>query len=413
MSPFLLEGPMQYYHLVLSEPHFLAAWAAGLVTYAAVRRREAGTGRTPALAAALGLIVAWTALLRTQGIVLVPAILAAMHVDRFRRSTVTAFAGTALAPIVMWAAIHRVMVTKGPVSLQPDEMGYASWLKVSSVGEAIELAGRSLAFNWTWYWRDFPGSLVETRVAGITLVTALALLTALGAVVAFRRQSPLVLTVAATIGLIALWPWPQDRFVYGFLPVAALLAGTGLQYALDRCSRPVVLGAKCALALIALLALTWQIEIRRAAYRPGSPRLTMGVTAPGHTFLANTRYLIAVSQWVRANTGPDDRLMVDSPAAVYLYTGRKAVNASPGERGVGRSAFEVPSRYVAQQVINEGVTVVIPGSPQLTAGLRSIEERCPGMFAVAATKEARPSVRAYRVVGDRGCLRAMTGDDGR
>lgn len=408
LGPFLLEGPIQYYHLVLTESYFVALWAASLVAYAILRDRSArGDPRAVTAAVVTGLLIATAILFRTQAIVLVPAILGAALVDRLRRSTISLLAGAALGPVAIWTGIHRWMVAPDSVTLQPDEAPYTSWLQVSGAGEALGLAVRSMVFNWTWYWRGFPGTLVEPWLAGVVLVAVLAILVAWGAAVGVRRQPALALTVAFTIALIALWPWPQDRFIFGFLPPAALLAGAALQRALARCARPVALGSHAALTVLALLVLARQMELRRAAYGQANPRLAIGVQPPGHVLLANTRYLIGISQWVRANTRPEDRLLVDSPAAVYLYTGRKAVNASPGERGVGPSALDVPARYVAERVINEGVSIIVPSAPQLIAGLRAIEERCPGTLAQAGTVDGWTTVNVYRVVGGRECLEEM------
>jgi hypothetical protein len=410
IGPFLLEGPIQYYHLVLSEPYFLALWAAALAAYAALRPRTPDrTAASIGPVVRAGLFVAGAVLFRTQGIVLIPAFVGAMLVDRASGRSIAAFCGAALVPVAAWTVIHGLIVAAGPVSLQPDEASYVSWLGVSSVGEAVRFAGRSLPFNWTWYWRGFPGNFGDTWMAGVAVVTALMGLTLVGFVTEFRRQAAPVLTVAATVGLLAVWPWPQDRFVYGFLPFAGLLAAAGLRRACSSCSRPVAIIAYASVGAIALSVMARQVDIRRAAYWRDDPRAAIGVNAPGHVLLANTKFLLSVSQWVLANTSPEDRLLVDSPAAVYLYTGRKAVNASPGERSVGLSAFDIPGQYLADRVINDGVTIVVHGSPGLTTDLLTVEQLCPGSLVVAGVAEGWTQVRVYRVVGDGSCIRDTFG----
>ena len=410
LGPFFTEMAVEYFHLPLSDPYFVGIWAAALVTYATLRRRRErlGTDHEPWVAAlVLGLLVALATLFRTQGVVLVLALGIALLMDRFRRRTVTAYAVSALGPLVIWSVVHQAMVAVGPLSTQPDEAPYTSWITVGTPWEMAAFVWRAVVLNWTWYWRGMPGNFADQWLSGVLILVVLALALAGGLVREFPRRPALALSLAGTIALLAVWPWPQDRFVAAFLPLAGLLAGRGTQLALGRCRRALQAAGYATLVVLVGSIAARQVEIRRSAYWPTNPQEVLGVTSPGFTLLSNTRFLVSVARWTLANTRRDDRIMVFSPAALFLYTRRQAVAGSPAESRIGPSVFDTPGRYLARRTLEDGVTVVVGGSPQIEGELTAVRHRCPASVTFAGTSEGWAEVRMFRIGRDEVCLRSV------
>jgi hypothetical protein len=92
--------------------------------------------------------------------------------------------------------------------------------------------------------------------------------------------------------------------------------------------------------------------------------------------------------------------MVDAPAAVYLYTGRRTVAAQPTESRLASSVFGVPGRYLAERILADSVTVVV-SAPALEQDVLTIARSCPRVLA------RDPSALAvyFRVTRDETCLR--------
>ncbi len=128
------------------------------------------------------------------------------------------------------------------------------------------------------------------------------------------------------------------------------------------------------------------------------------------TLLAfRTPFIAKVARWVRARTDPGDRIMVDAPASVYLYTGRHTVVAEPTESALGPSVFAVPGRYLAERILADSVTVVVwhSAAPHLRTDIETVAARCPGVLVLADTVSA---AAYFRVTRDAQCLRARVLD---
>src|SRR2546428_9015968 len=117
------------------------------------------------------------------------------------------------------------------------------------------------------------------------------------------------------------------------MPFAGLLGASTLQLGVTRGS---VMSRRLAYALLGVVALMGgvrQVALRRAAeaaLASGAPPPPEN-RSPLYVLAGNSRYIFGVVSWVRANTTSQDRIMVDAPAAVYLYTGRKTAAAAPAE----------------------------------------------------------------------------------
>jgi hypothetical protein len=145
LQPLLFLRSLRYFSGAASEPWFLLCWAAALVL--AWRITERADSRRIAFAVALGLVLAAATLVRTQGVVLLPAVLIALLAARVPRAAVGAVLAAALVPLAAWRLALARMVATGPVASQPDQVAYSSWIPHGSVGEFAAFVGRVLAVN--------------------------------------------------------------------------------------------------------------------------------------------------------------------------------------------------------------------------------------------------------------------------
>jgi hypothetical protein len=162
------------------------------------------------------------------------------------------------------------------------------------------------------------------------------------------------------------------------------------------------------LGVLLLLVTSRQTELREAAaraYVTGAARDED--KSPAMTLAVRSRFIALVSGWIQGHTTSADRIMVDAPAAVYLYTGRRAVGGHPTESRFATSVFQMPGRYLAERILADSLTVVVwaPGGGGGDAGLdrdvATIGERCPRVLA----REPAPVAVVFRVTRDERCLR--------
>src|SRR5690606_41162098 len=126
VAPFFLNPALVYGRLVLSEPYFMAGWAVALVLGHRVAELPPGRRRTLE-AAALGLVLAGTVLVRSQAVALVPALLAALAIRRAGAAPFGAALLGAVAPVAVWHVVHTGWIAAGPLSTAADEVSYLAW----------------------------------------------------------------------------------------------------------------------------------------------------------------------------------------------------------------------------------------------------------------------------------------------
>ncbi len=409
VAPFLFEGAIQCFSLPIGEPYFALGWGVALACYYRMRS-VADPGRRLAWAAGLGAVCAAVTLTRTQGIVLLPALLAAMAIDRIGWRPAAAFAAAGALPLAAWRAILARLMAAGPVATRFEEASYGDWIGLAAPGDLAASLASAVSLNWKAYWSWIAGYVSDARWAGLLIVIVGALLAAIGAGLLVRRHAAWVLTALATVVVIALWPYSQDRFVFAFLPFVGPLAGYAVQRGLAGIRRPVRLAAYALLAALALSIGARQFAIRRTAYGAANPYPVLGFPYLGHYLLMHTRYILTTAAWVRDNTTEADRLLVNAPAALYLYTGRRGVTSSLTESTVRTTAYRDPGRYLAARLLDDGVTVVVLGDLRhpITADVAAIFQRCPGILAFAGAYERWITILVYRVRRSTeldGCLR--------
>ncbi|MGH7699133.1 MAG: hypothetical protein ACREMJ_01220 [Gemmatimonadales bacterium] len=403
-SPFVLDGTTQYYNIPLTEPYLVLGWAAALVIAYPLVDAGALTPRRIGRAVALGLVLAATTLFRSAGAVLLPAILLALALHRRWRETVACAAGI-LLPLAAWAVLRAAWTAQAPVSSHPDDVGYWRWLGVEGPLALVGYAGRTVAMHAVEYLVKLASYLVSSRWIGVGLVGAATAAAGLACVRWWRAHTALVLTTLAASALTLLWPFAQGRLLLPLLPFLGLLAAGTVDLGLRRVPANLRRVAPAALGFVVLAVTLRQVELREAAaraYQTGvlpppadlSPILTLAV---------RSRFIARVVGMVQERTAPADRVMVDAPAAVYLYTGRRTVSGQPTESGLAPSVFHVPGRYLAERILADSVTVVVwaPPAPALEQDLAAVATRCPGVLM----REATAPAMFYRVTRNEACLR--------
>ncbi len=374
-GPFLLEGSVQYFNLPLSEPWFMLGWASCLVLYPTVVRGAWGW------ALVLGALAAVTTLIRSQAVVLIPALALAVWVDRraWRRPALVGAAG--VAPLLAWGLWHRARAAAGPLGTQPDEAAYAAWAP-DSLSAAIRLARELPISQITSYWQVLPSHLASWDWVGAVIWLALLVGFAIGAVRIFRQAPALVFTTLALGCVVAVWPFGQDRFVLALLPFVGLVAAVGVEAVAaarhpddGRAGAPPVLAV---LLTVLVATIGWrQVQIRGLATE--EPTESTIYSHPAQFLPYNTEFVIAASRWVGTRASPDDRLLTPLPSALWLYTGRKGVNATPAEPNVGPSVFEQPGRYLSTRVLEDDVTLLLLWNPNflITRDAATVQDACP------------------------------------
>jgi hypothetical protein len=398
IGPFLLEQSIQYYSIPLAEPYFMLGWA-GAVALAATVTSASG-------AAALGLLLAASTLFRSAGIVLIPACLVALALRRVPWRVVAVSAAFALIPLITWSAVHARLMAEGPLSSSPDEVSYWSLIPFGSV-QLPRYVLHVLWNNASVYLLELGGTLAGPAVLGNLLVFGWLVAVAVGGIWSWRRAPVVALTVAASLMVVMVWPFAQDRFLLPVIPFAGLLAAFAIDEGAARLPARFRLAAPLGLAIVAFIVGLRQMDLRRISaasfveYRIPVPR----DGSISYILVSNSRYIAALSQWIRGNTTPQDRVLVDSPSAIYLYSGRLTAPASPAEAEFTPSVFRQPGRYLAARILQDSITVVaIPGGKGMLRDIETVSRACPGVL-----RRAFPSAEIYRVVSDEACLRGIAG----
>ncbi len=404
-SPFVLDATIQFYNLALSEPYLVLGWAAAL----ALVTEKPSLGR----AVAVGLMLAATTLFRAAGIALVPAILVALALRR-RWTAAAVCAASSLIPLAAWAGLRAAWIAAGPVASVPDDRGYWQWLGADGPVALAGYTARTMGANAVEYAIELARHLASLQAVGVSMVGAGILAAVVACVRLWNTHTALVLTVLCVTALTLSWPFAQARLFLPLLPFIGLLVASSVDAGVRRAPRAVAGGVHAVLALAAI-AVTWrQIELRAAAERAYQTGVLPPVEdrSPTITLSFRSRFIFQLTSWIAQHTTPQDRIMVQAPAGVFLYTGRRAVSAVPTESPLAPSAFAVPGHYLTERILMDSVSVVVwtPATVDLGRDIETVRARCPQVLArIPATPE--PPVY-YRVNRELDCLRPWLLDRG-
>ena len=304
--PLLILG-----NLVLSELCFVALALALLVTLERLADAPAPASRVLLLGAAIGVC----ALVRTHGIVLVPAAVVVLGARRRWRDAalLTGAAVACLLPWQLWTARHGGTL---PSPLLGMYDSYASWwlrglrtIGVSMLPQTIAKTTAETSGMLAVLFSPMRGSLAHA----VTLA-ALASLAIAACVAAWRRMPVTLLFLAGYLAIVIVWPFQTARFVWTVWPLLLALVAIGGWTALGRPSWRAPIRVALAAAFV------W-VAIGYAAYETRGIRGRWWSSIPR----ANTPRIAMAVRWVAANTAPDELVATENEGAVYLYTGRQAL----------------------------------------------------------------------------------------
>jgi hypothetical protein len=330
-------------NLVLSELCFLAVLLALLVALERMMDAPASAARAILLGVAIGLC----ALVRTHGVVLVPAAaLVLLLRRRWREATLlTGAAVVTLLPWQLWTARHGGQL---PAPLLGMYDSYAAWwirglreLGPSMIGRTVRKTTRETSVMLSVLF-----SPLRTDVGRSATLAALAALAAAGAITMRRRMPVTLLFLAGYLFIVLIWPFQTARFVWAVWPLLlAVVAAGGWAAVTQRRWR---LSVRVVLAV----ALAW-IVVGYGAYE------LRGIRGAWWSSLgrANAPRMATTVRWVATHTAPDEIVATEYEGAVWLYTGRQALPIIP------LTPAQYLRDYSAKETAHEGLGVLLDKYP--------------------------------------------------
>jgi hypothetical protein len=304
--PLLLLGSM-----VMSEPLFIAILLALLVAL----ERFADSPARPRTAWLLGLGIGACMLVRSHGVVLVPAALIVLGARRRWRDAAVV-GGVAMACVVPWQVFSALHAAELPAPLLGAYGPYTTWwtrglheLGPSMIARTLARTVPEVLAMLAALFSPLRGDLPHA----VTLAAFGALATA--AVAASWRRLPVtLLSLAGYLAIVMIWPFAPTRFVWCVWALVLLLPALGAWAARCRGEWP------GAIRLALVVGAGW-LAIGYGAYELRAVRGAWWSSIAR----ANTPRIDAVSRWTLAHTAPGQVVATDDEEAVYLYTGRLTV----------------------------------------------------------------------------------------
>jgi hypothetical protein len=163
-------------------------------------------------------------------------------------------------------------------------------------------------------------SPVRGTVAHVVSLCALAVVVASGLAAGCRRMPVTILFLAGYLAIVALWPFPPSRFVWGVWPLVLLILLAGARRLLQprRLNPPA--GARSWRAVAGAFAVAW-LACGYGAYEYRAVRGQWWSSISR----ANARRIMPAVRWTLTNTGPHDLVATEDDGALYLYTGRPTI----------------------------------------------------------------------------------------
>ena len=354
--PLLLLGSM-----VMSEPLFLVIVLALL---AALERFAEGPAR-PRAALLLGGGIGMCMLVRSHGIVLVPAAVIVLGARRRWRDAAIV-AGVALACVLPWQWWSARHAAELPAPLLGAYGPYTTWwtrglreLGPSMIPRTLARTVPEVASMLAALFSPWRGQLAHAA----TLIALGGL--AAAAVAAYWRRLPITLLfLASYLAIVLIWPFAPTRFVWCVWSLVLLVPALGALAAARHHDWPMPLRATLVVAAAWLTAGYGAYELRavRGAWWSSIAR-------------ANTTRIHAVARWTLANTSPGQIIATDDEEAVYLYTGRRTV---PIISFTTRHYLETPAparnarEGLAPVLATYPVSLVVVGSAQSFAAASAL-----------------------------------------
>jgi hypothetical protein len=268
----------------------------------------------------LGVVLTLPFWCRTVGLALVPAGL--LLVRRGRRPTrwVSAGAVAALVPWAVWTAI-------GLAARQADEVesyytNYLGWY--ASLGLPLlarVFAGNAERIVWSAGGLGLAGinrALLEAGIAPVVMMLALGVVGWIAMVRQCIAGRVLPTMVGAYVLLVAVWPWPPDRFMVPILPILVGYLLLGISQALgDRAGRRRRLIAVSIVGVLVAANLACLNRFRSLSHRTGFPQNRVA-SAP----VCWDSYQ-RVFDWLRVHSDSEAVIATEMDPMFYLYTSRR------------------------------------------------------------------------------------------
>ncbi|MEO8335304.1 MAG: hypothetical protein ABI664_10045 [bacterium] len=292
--------------MLLSESLFLALLLASLL----LGERLIAAAPNARSALALGALVGCLTLVRTHGVVLVPAVMLPLLLQRRWREAAF-FAASAVVVITPWQLWSGANAGALPAPLEGNYGSYVGWwvrgyreMGSSMIAATLERTVPETSAMMTSLFSPARGAVPHA----VTLIALIAL-AAIGGFALVRRAPATILFLLGYSAIVLVWPFQPSRFVWGVWPLVLLViaaAGASLWRA------PVRLVVAALLLWVGVGYVAYEVRAARGGWwasisRTGDKRIT------------------AALAWTSANTSPADVVAADDEGAVFLYTGRKAV----------------------------------------------------------------------------------------
>ena len=295
--------------MVLSEPLFLALLAPALL--ASERSASSGGARDAVLA---GLLSAALAMVRTIGILIVPATLLVLVWRRhWRAAALLAVTATAaMLPWQLWVSAHAGDV---PAVFLGKYGSYLGWLGDAVAAQGITFLRDVAAVNLrSLVEQGWATTATETLPVWLRASSSIALSFFFGlGLVALGGRAPVAALFAALyLAIVVVWPFAPARFTWGVWPLIGLAYTMAAVTVARWPMRIPRLAAGMALALLAVgyTAYNW-----RSASAGWWTQVQKGVADRARPLAA----------WVSANTDSNSVVATDDDVLIFLYTGRRAI----------------------------------------------------------------------------------------
>jgi len=330
-------------NLVLSELFFIAFALALLVALEGMVNEPAPTWRVLLLGVAIGVCT----LVRTHGIVLVPAAALVLLARRRWREALllTGAAVVTLLPWQLWTARHGGQL---PAPLLGMYDSYAAWwlrgvreIGPSMIGQTVRKTIRETSVMLSVLF-----SPLRTDAGRTATLAALGALAIAGAIAMRRRMPVTLLFLAGYLFIVLIWPFQTARFIWAVWPLLLAVVVAGGWAAISQ------RGWRLPIRVVLAAALLW-ITVGYGAYE------LRGFRGAWWSSLgrANAPRMANTVRWVATHTAPDELLATEYEGAVWLYTGRQALPIIP------LTPAQYLRDYSAKENAQEGLALLLDAYP--------------------------------------------------
>ncbi len=321
--------PLALASMVLSESAFLAVLLAALIVVDAIASATSVMSLPPGRegpvaedgfgwAFAAGCLCGAVALVRTVGVVIVPAAIIACMIRRRWRAAL-GIAGGALVPLIPWQL--WVWAHGGDLApiLRGEYGSYSGWLSSAIHRHGLAFVLGTVRLNAADLVAMFAVQLAPglPPLIKIAAVTVFVVLVGWGAVILARRTPVVVIFGALYLGIVLVWPFSPFRFVWAIWLLIMLVIGVAAASIWDwrprdsraRTSRSIALAAA---ALVAVCVVRYNVLGYRRHWWSTMQESLSARSARQLTWLAAHPELPGVT-------------MSEIEPTMYLYTGRVGV----------------------------------------------------------------------------------------